>query len=60
MTHLELQGVETGGLLEGKPLLLRGPLLWENRPEVSGDTSCCSQRKQQTHRLQIQYLNRNA
>jgi hypothetical protein len=30
---------ETGGLSESDPPPLRGPLLWESRPEVSGDTS---------------------
>jgi hypothetical protein len=32
---------ETGGLSESEPPPLRGPLLWESRPEVSGDNSCC-------------------
>ncbi|BAT17971.1 Os12g0604300, partial [Oryza sativa Japonica Group] len=31
---------ETGGLSESEPPPLRGPLLCERRPEVSGDTSC--------------------
>lgn len=46
---------ETGGLSESEPPPLRGPLLWESRPEVSGDTSCCSPAKQETHQLRIQY-----
>jgi hypothetical protein len=32
---------EMGGLSESEPPPLRGPLLWEMRPEVSGDTSRC-------------------
>jgi hypothetical protein len=32
---------ETGGLSEREPPPLRGPLLCESRPEVSGATSCC-------------------
>jgi hypothetical protein len=32
---------ETGGLSEREPPPLRGPLLWESRPEVRGATSCC-------------------
>jgi hypothetical protein len=51
---------ETGGLSKSEPLPLRSLLLWESRPKVSVDTSCCSQTKQQTHQLQIQYPNQNA
>ena len=33
-------GGETGGLSVKEPL--RGPLLCESRPDVLGDTSCCT------------------
>ena len=35
---------ETGGLSDRDPPLwppFKGPLLWDKRPDVSGDTSCC-------------------
>ena len=38
---------ETGGLSEREPPPLRGPLLCESRPEVSGATSCCRMATQQ-------------
>lgn len=54
---------ETGGLSESElPLWppLRGPLLWERRPEVRGDTSCCDRKKKlQKMRVIIQSLNGN-
>jgi len=52
---------ETGGLSESDPPPLRGPLLWESRPEVSGDTSYVQVQPSEARKLsqpQIQHTSR--
>ena len=52
---------DTGGLSESDPPPLRGPLLWESRPEVSGDTSYVQVQPSEARKLsqpQIQHTSR--